>query len=206
MSNDLGLDAAERFVALGRHQLVLRAGAFAFPLVALGAISSAASAVAPAMVLLMVPLALGCALLPDSHVGLLAMVVLLVHHTWVVDDVTSPWMIVVAISFLGMHTCMAAATVAPPGARWSSVMRRRWTRRIVVVLGATAVAWLAARLLAAASPGGASAWVLGPVLVALAGGGAWAHRHSIDRVRGGDAPPAASPDRTRHQPTAQHTP
>lgn len=180
MNDDLGLGAVERFVALGRHQLVLRAGAFAFPVLALAAMSAAASAVAPAMVVLTLPLAVACAVWPDTHVGLLTMVVLLVHHAWVVDDVTSPWVLAVAVALLGMHTCMAAATVAAPGSRWSATMRRRWTRRTAVVLGATVLTWAVAGLLGATEPGG-SPWLLGVVLVALAGAGAWAHRHSIDR-------------------------
>jgi MYXO-CTERM domain-containing protein len=181
MNDDLGLGAGQRFVALGSHQLVVRAGAFAFPVLALAAISAAASAVAPAMVVLILPLAVACAVWPDTHVGLLTIVVLLVHHAWVIDDVTSPWVLAVAVSLLGMHTCMAAATVVAPGSRWSATMRRRWAGRTAVVLGATVLTWAGAGLLGTTEPGG-SPWLLGVVLLALAGAGAWARRHSIDRT------------------------
>lgn len=181
MNDDLGLGAAERFVALGRDQLLLRAGAFAFPLLALAAVSAAASALAPAMVLLTVPLAVACAFWPDSHAGLLVLVVLLVHHAWVIDDATSPWVLATAAALLGMHTCMAAATVAAPGSRWSPTMRRRWLTRTGAVLVATAAAWAGAGLLGGQSKPGGSPWLLGVVLCALTAAGLWVHRRSIDR-------------------------
>ncbi|MEQ1873817.1 MAG: hypothetical protein ABL953_08830 [Ilumatobacteraceae bacterium] len=86
-------------------------------------------------------LAVLCAAFPDGHMGLL--VVLLVATQWfaTVDSPTTPWSIAVAVLLTVFHSSLAAATVAPPAARWTRAMCRRWLLRPLAVMLASAATW-----------------------------------------------------------------
>ncbi|CAN5546442.1 hypothetical protein BH10ACT2_BH10ACT2_26810 [soil metagenome] len=121
--------------------LVLRALMLVSPLAALGC-TRLAGGTLPFIAFPVIALSLLCVLVPDSHIGLF--VVLLVAAGWLatVDDTTTPWSIGVAVSLTAFHASVAAATVAPPAARWTRAMRRRWSRRSLIVMIASAGTWL----------------------------------------------------------------
>jgi hypothetical protein len=123
-------------------------------------------------------LALVCVVLPDSHAGLL--VVLLVGVEWLatVDDRTTPWSVGAAAALAVFHASMAAATVAPPAAKWTRAMCRRWMRRSAVVMVASAGTWA---VVVVARGHHASATVLvAASLIALATAGLWGREGSLD--------------------------
>lgn len=138
----LGLAATLR--RLSAHQVVLRAAVVAGPLLTLGATMAARGSFQPIALMLIGVLAVGCALSPDTHVGLLVVLLLALNWLQTVDDETTPWLLVAAAGVLVLHVSMAAATVAPPAARWDRSMARRWSTRTAVVMAATAGAWATA--------------------------------------------------------------
>ena len=120
-----------------------------------------------------VVLAVVCVMFPDSHIGLL--VVLLIGTGWLVtvDEITTPWSIGVAIALTVFHAATAAATVAPPPARWTRAMSRRWTRRSVAVMIASAGTW-GAVVAVDRFEVGSSAALIAVSLVAIALAAMWA--------------------------------
>ncbi|MCE9622646.1 MAG: hypothetical protein K8R99_09905 [Actinomycetia bacterium] len=123
--------------------VVLRVLILVSPVAAIACTRLAADHSLLAINVAIIPLAFVCVVYPDSHIGLL--VVLLVGIEWLVtvDDQATPWSIGVAISLTVFHASVAAATVAPPAARWTRAMCWRWSRRSLVVMGASACTWAA---------------------------------------------------------------
>jgi hypothetical protein len=120
-----------------------------------------------------------CVVVPDSHVGLL--VVLLVGVGWLfsVDDASSPWALAAALALLVFHTSLAAASVAAPGAVWSSSMRRRWLRRAGVLAVTCGATWLLVAAVNLSEVAGSSALVVAAFVV-LALAGLWARDATFD--------------------------
>jgi hypothetical protein len=150
------------------------------PIAVLATIGAETGGVNPPIAIVVVLLAGACALMPDGHLGLLTLLLLAWYWAAAVDHPTSAATLVAALAVLVFHTALAAATVAPPAARWSRSMLHRWARRTGVVAGATAAAWCVARLLAGTRIDGSAA-LLSTALLALAGGAAWLRRRSLTR-------------------------
>jgi len=159
--------------------LVLRVLILVSPLIAVGCTRLAAGYTEPAIDLIIVGLALSCAVVPDSHVGLL--VVLLVGIEWLatVGDPATPWSVAVAVSFTIFHAALAAATVAPPAARWTAAMCRRWARRSSAVMAASAGTWATSAAIDTLDVASSSVLVTASLLV-LAIGGLWATAGTLD--------------------------
>ena len=172
----LGLLATLRRLSV--HQLLLRIAVVAGPLLTLAATMAARGSFQPIALMVIGVLTIGCALSPDTHLGLLVVLLLTVNWLQTVDDEATPWLLLAAAGLLVMHASMAAATVAPPAARWDAAMSRRWGMRIAVVAAATAGAWSVAAVLADADLRG-SAPVLVAALVMTAWLTWWAGRRSI---------------------------
>ncbi len=172
----LGLLATLR--RLSAHQLLLRIAVLVGPLLTLAATMAARGAFQPIALLVIGVLTIGCALSPDSHLGLLVVLLLAVNWLQTVDDETTPWLLLAATGLLVLHVSMAASTVAPPAARWDATMSRRWGTRIAVVTATTAGAWSVAAVLADADMRG-SAPLLVAALVMTAWFTWWAGRRSI---------------------------
>ena len=124
-------------------------------------------------------LAVACAVAPDSHVGLL--VVLVVGLEWLVTvhDRATPWSVGAAVSLAVFHASMAAGSVAPPLATWTRGMCRRWIRRSLAVMVASVGTWV----VVAASHGhhvGSSAVLVAASLVTMAIAGLWARDGTLD--------------------------
>ena len=172
----LGLAATLR--RLSPHQVLLRAAVVVGPLLTLAATMAARGSFQPIALMVIGVFALGCAISPDTHVGLLVVLLLALNWLQTVDDETTPWLLVAAAGLLVLHVSMAAATVAPPAARWDRRMTRRWSTRSAVVMAATVGAWSVAVGLADADLRG-SAPVLVVALVSTAWLTWWASRRSV---------------------------
>jgi len=141
--NERGLEESLWLLSRARRDgLLLRVLILVSPITALGFTRLAAGQTPPVIAVPVIALALLCVLLPDSHLGLL--VVLLVATGWLatVHDPATPWSIGIAVSLTTFHASLAAATVAPPSARWTPAMRRRWSRRSLAVVVASAGTWV----------------------------------------------------------------
>jgi hypothetical protein len=128
---------------------------------------------------LIVGLALVCIVLPDSHVGLLVVLVVGVEWLATVDDRTTPWSVGAAASLVVFHASMAAASVAPPAAKWTRAMCRRWIRRSLAVMPASVWTWT----VVAAIDGhhvADGAVLVAASLVAIAIAGLWARFGTLD--------------------------
>lgn len=154
-------------------QLALRA---AVPVSALGAVVAARAAAGDPLIVLevaIVALAAWCGVTPDSHVGLLAVVLIGVNWLVAVDDHTSVWALGAAGSVAVLHTAMSAASLAPAAARWTSAMRRRWGRRCLTQIVVVLPTWLLVVAVSRVEIDG-SALVMTGALVAVAVSALWA--------------------------------
>jgi hypothetical protein len=113
-------------------------------------------------------LVLLCVVQPDSDLGLMVIIIVVLHWVAVVEDRRTAWTFVAAAGLCLFHAAGAAATVTASAAPWSASMRRRWLQRCAAVLGLTLVA-SAAQLLLADRHFGANAalWALGLLLLAV---------------------------------------
>jgi hypothetical protein len=154
---DLGPVAALR--TLSTAQRMIRYAIVLAPIAVLATIGAETGGVNPPLAIVVVLLAGACALMPDGHLGLLTLLLLAWYWAATVDHPTSVATLVTALAVLVFHTALAAATVAPPAARWSRSMLHRWARRTGVVAAATAAAWCVARLLASTRMAGGAVWL-----------------------------------------------
>jgi hypothetical protein len=162
--------------------LVLRVLILVSPLVSVGCTRLAAGHTVPAIDLVVVALASACVVVPDSHLGLV--VVLLIGIEWLatVDDPATPWSVAAAMSIAVFHAAMAAASVAPPAARWTSAMCRRWMRRSFVVMAASAGTWAIMTVINTFDLASSSVLVTASLLT-LAIAGLWARDGTFDGPR-----------------------
>ena len=159
--------------------LVLRVLILASTVVAVGCIWLAAGHTVPVVNVVIFGLALACVVLPDSHVGLLVVLVVGVEWLATVDDPATPWSVGAAASLAVFHASMAAASVAAPAATWTRAMCRRWARRSLAVMVASVVTWA----VVAAIHGhhvASSAVLVAASLVAIAIAGLWARDGTLD--------------------------
>jgi len=159
--------------------ILLRVLILVSPLVSVGCTRLAAGQGVPVIELIVVGLTLSCVVAPDSHVGLV--VVLLVGIEWLamVDDPATPWSLAVAVSLTVFHAAMAAASVAPPAARWSPAMSRRWMRRSFALMAASAGTWAAMAAIDRFDIASSSVLITASLL-ALAIAGLWARNGTFD--------------------------
>jgi len=157
---------------------VLRMLVLVCPIAALACTRVAGGNTPTVIEFLVVALTAWCVVVPDSHVGML--VVLLIGVGWLaaVDDPTSPWSLAVALVLLVFHLSLAAAGIAAPGAVWSRAMRHRWGRRTGVLGLASVVVWL---LVAAVNRYdlAASSALVAAALVVAAVAGLWAKEATL---------------------------
>lgn len=159
-------------------QLLLRAGVVSGTGLAVACTRAGGGGTAIALDVSLVGLALACAVLPDSHLGLLLVGAVGVHWVATVDDPASPWAIGVAVALAIVHTSMAAASVAPIGAAWTSAMARRWGLRFMVVAAASIPTWAVTTAIEQADLDRSPALVSAALLV-LAAAILWVRRRSL---------------------------
>ena len=136
---------------------------------------------------LVVVLSVVCVAYPDGHVGTAVLAVLTAEWLASVDDPATPWALGMAAAFLVFHASLAATCVAPPSARWSRAMSRRWLRRAAVLLIASTGTTLAVIGVDRLDLHG-SAIVLTAALTMLAVGGMWAGAERVAAGRGSPEP------------------
>jgi hypothetical protein len=140
-------DLAEPIGAAGdflRVQLWERLAILGFAVVAVAALVLAADGTPGWVVVALAALALAGAVRPDT----VAALIFLGAYAWawiaLVDRGPSPWALVAAIGLGGLHVATSLASLMPPEGRLPRSLVLRWSRRGVIVAGATAVVWLLA--------------------------------------------------------------
>jgi hypothetical protein len=159
--------------------LVLRVLILASTVLAVGCTRLAAGHTVPLVDVVIVGLGLACAVAPDSHVGLLVVLVVGVEWLATVHDRATPWAVGAAVSLAVFHASMAAASVAAPAATWTGAMCRRWMRRSLAVMVASVGTWV----VVAAIHGhhvASSAVLVAASLVTIAIAGLWARDGTLD--------------------------
>ena len=188
--NDRPVRASPRRLPARPSQIVLRVAVVVSGLAAIVATRAATNDPIVALEGAVVVVALLCAITPDTHLGLLGVVLIGTNWLVVVDDSATPWAIGVALAVASFHTSMSAASVAPIAAGWTRAMRRRWTRRFVVLAATVVPVWSVVALVEGVDIGGSSVVMAGALFV-VAIAGLWA-RHGALTSR-----PAASPTAER---------
>ncbi len=121
--------------------ILLRSVILVTPLAALACTRAVTEHPLPVLDIVIVLLAVGCAVAPDGPLGVLVIMLVAIEWGASVHDRTTLWSVAVAAALALFHVCLAAATVSPPGARWTSAMCRRWTRRAAVAMGSGVATW-----------------------------------------------------------------
>ncbi len=120
-----------------------------------------------------------CVVNPDGSGGVGVVLLAGTHWVLAVDDVVTPWAVVMGAGLSTLHVAAAAASVAPAGARWTPAMRRRWVQRGAIVVPSGLVTWLIVdvadrRDIAGSGP------LVGIALLSAAGALLWARRISVE--------------------------
>jgi hypothetical protein len=172
MNETVARTAVGRLVSTRGVQTLLRVLVLVGAVGAFAATSAAAGGAPPLVAVVVVVLAGVCALDPESHVGLLIVGIVGVHWLVSVDDSSTPWSLAAGGALATMHLAMAAASVAPPAARWTGAMTRRWGRRAAAT-GAITAAVFGAVLVVGEGRVGGTAIVLVAALVSVMAAGWW---------------------------------
>ena len=179
MSDARSPDSRWRLSRVRGVGLMLRVLILASTVVAVGCSWLAAGHTVPVVDVVIFGLALACVALPDSHVGLLVVLIVGVEWLATVHDRATPWSVGAAVSLAVFHASMAAASVAPPAATWTRAMCRRWIRRSLTVMVASVGTWV----VVAAIHGhhvASSAVLVAASLVTISVAGLWARAGTLD--------------------------
>ena len=158
---------------------MLRVLILASTVVAVGCTWLAAGHTVPVVNVVILGLALVCVALPDSHVGLLVVLVVGVEWLATVHDRATPWSVGAAASLAVFHASMAAASVAPPAATWTRAMCRRWMRRSLAVTVSSVGTWAVVAAIHGHHVASSSVLVAAS-LAAIAIAGLWARDGTLD--------------------------
>lgn len=175
----------ESIRSLGRLRgagLVARVGVLLSPILFSACVFGASGQLFRPLVIAIGVVTVVCVVHPDSHAGFVVIMLLAAQWLQAVDDQATPWLLGAVTGVALFHTCLAAATVAPPSARWTRAMTRRWGRRSCLLLATGAAAWAAAALIDGHRPSGNS-MVVAAVLAISAAGGMWASASSSTQRR-----------------------
>jgi hypothetical protein len=131
-------------------------------------------------VLLVVVLSGASALRPDLHTG--AVIVVVIWWTWLgtVEDVLTPWLLVVSIAVLVFHASTALMATVPPSATVPRASLLRWAARTASVGAATVAVWTLAVAFDSRAWRG-NAVLTGVALAAIAAGAIAVRRRSLAR-------------------------
>jgi hypothetical protein len=93
-------------------------------------------------VVLVVVLSVASALRPDLHTGAILIVVIWWNWIGTVEDVLTPWLLVVRMAVLVYHSSTALMAAVPPAATIPRATMMRWSTRTGLVAAATTGTWL----------------------------------------------------------------
>jgi hypothetical protein len=162
----------------GRMQVPLRVVIVMGVVLAIGCTRAAGDGSIAAIDVGLVGLGLICAILPDTHVGLVIVGSIGINWVAAVDNPATPWAIGVAVAIAMFHAATAAASVAPLGASWTAAMARRWSRRFAVVAAVSVPVWGATAVLDRADVGRSPALVTA-ALLSLAASALWIRHETV---------------------------
>lgn len=113
-----------------------------------------------------------CLVYPDGHAGVAVLTALTAK--WLIDvhHPTGWSTFSLAAAIAVFHSALAAAAIAPPSARWTRAMTRRWTQRTLMLVAAAAATAVAVEATSRLDLR-ADVLVLTTALTALAAGGLW---------------------------------
>lgn len=160
---------------------------WAFRLVAvvasLGALLAAAGAngrLWPAGLFIVTVLAVASAVRPDTHMGLVLVVVIVWHWLATVDGVGGPWLPLAAVCLLVHHAVIALSASTPIGGVLPTVIVLRWVGRTALVASATVGMWAVVAVFDSRdTPGNALLTAL--ALTIVTGGAVMIRSRSLDR-------------------------
>ena len=168
-------------VSLSPGQALLRLTVVVAPLLVLVAARGAGATWSGPVTVVVLVLALGAALEPDSHIGLVVLAVLGWFWLARVPDPTNLWALVAGWAVLAFHAAAALTATAPAGATRSGTVLGRWLWRVLAAGGATTLVWLLARAAAGLRPAG-QAWLTVAALLLAAAFGLGLRRAVADPV------------------------
>lgn len=117
-------------------------------------------------------LAAACAVFPDTHLGLIVIVVLAAEWAIRVQDPVSPWSIGLAAMIGVFHTALAFTGIAPAGADIPRSIYIPWIQRALTSIGPAVAVWATIVALDRVDFGRQAA-VVAAALVVLAIAGYW---------------------------------
>ncbi len=94
------------------------------------------------LVVIVAASAIGAAMQPDDHLGLVTIGLVSVHWLSIGASVVSPWVIVVAAGLLLFHSLLALMAGTPHTSTLPPALVLIWLRRLVLVLIPTVGVWL----------------------------------------------------------------
>ena len=141
--------------------------------VATAAVGSVVTVVAaggvPVMPVVVTVVAIAAVLRPDSHVALIAIVLVLAHWVIGVDDATTPLSVAVAAALGAFHALVALLAVTPPTVTVDAGVLGRWARRSLLAVVPAGWTWLTVVVLAEReAPGSVALTTLALVTLAIA--------------------------------------
>jgi len=131
-------------------------------------------------VALVVVLSAASALRPDLHTG--AVIIVVIWWNWIgtVEDVLTPWLLVISVAVLLFHATTALMATVPPTAIVPLASLLRWSVRTAMVAAATGGLWLVVIAFdSRALPGNAA--LTGAALAVIAAGAATMRARSLIR-------------------------
>jgi hypothetical protein len=140
-------DALHRLSRASGQQLLLRLGGALCPLAFVAVVSAAGGHVGPAMGAVLVVLTVVTFAMPDSHAGLALMAAMVWAWAVSVPEATSWWTLAAALLLLAVHLALMLTAYGPPELVLEPALLRLWGARAAVLAAATALAWVAARVL-----------------------------------------------------------
>lgn len=163
------VDLLDRLSMASPQQRLLRALAVAGTLVlpVLAAFAAGDGVPLPAVVaLVLVGLVLG--LVPDSNAPLVWMLLAVGVWVSVVPSAVTWWTWAAAVDLLAVHLACTLTCYGPAPLTLPAGLLRSWAARVVLLVGATSLVWLLARVLTAADPV-AEPWLLAAGLALVVG-------------------------------------
>jgi len=127
--------------ATSGQRWALVAVAVSTPALACLAIGAASRFNPTAVCVAVVALSIWTALRPDTHTDIFVMIIVVAFWLAQIDDVVTPWAIVVALALAGHHVAISVMASAPHGAIFAPTILRRWLRRCGIVATATIGVW-----------------------------------------------------------------
>ena len=95
---------------------------------------------------LTIVLAAVAAIQGGSHTAAVVLALVILQWMYVVDDVTTPRSLVVALCLLAFHSLLALMAVTPHSTTVHPGVLRRWAQRVLTVAVATTIVWVFVRV------------------------------------------------------------